>query len=68
VKELQTIVDDSQRDPSIDTTAFPWTPAIFFWSSSPVAGSSSLAWTVTFDDGYTSDYGVSNPINVRCVR
>ena len=68
IKELQTIVDDSQTNPSIDTTAFPSTPADVFWSSSPLAGSSSYAWYVYFYLGYT-DYGdVFGAVNVRCVR
>ena len=67
-KELQTIVDDSQTNPSIDTTAFPSTPAAWFWSSSPVAGSSSYAWGVYFDFGDTYGYDITNTNYVRCVR
>jgi hypothetical protein len=68
VKELQTIVDDSRTNPSIDTTAFPSTPADWFWSSSPLAGSSSDAWYVNFGNGLTSYLAVSHPNYVRCVR
>jgi hypothetical protein len=68
VKELQTIVDDSQTNPSIDTTAFPSTLADWFWSSSPLAGSSSFAWGVSFNDGLTGYYAMSTKYNVRCVR
>jgi Protein of unknown function (DUF1566) len=70
IKELQTIVDYSQTSPSIDTTAFPSTPADWFWSSSPLAGSSSNAWVVLFFDGSSVDnVDVSNVNNVvRCVR
>ena len=68
VKELQTIVDDSQTNPSIDTTAFPSTPPSYFWSSSPFAGSSSLAWNVYFSNGITNYNAVSDTYNVRCVR
>jgi hypothetical protein len=69
MKELQTIVDDSQTHPSIDTTAFPSTPADWFWSSSPLAGSSFGAWCVNFGYGYTGNgYDVSNTFYVRCVR
>ena len=68
IKELQTIVDDSQTNPSIDTTAFPSTPADWFWSSSPLAGSSSYAWSVHFYDGVASNFGVSDTYYVRCVR
>ena len=69
IKELQTIVDDSRTNPAIDTTAFPSTPADWFWSSSPLAGSSSYAWDVSFDFGFTGYSDVSyNYGNVRCVR
>jgi hypothetical protein len=69
-KELQTIVDDSQTNPSIDTTAFPSTPAAWFWSSSPVAGSPSYAWLVNFNNGYTYNFydGFTDTDSVRCVR
>jgi hypothetical protein len=68
IKELQTIVDDSQANPSIDTTAFPSTPTSWFWSSSPLAGSPSLAWWVNFFYGDTLHVDVSNSYYVRCVR
>jgi Protein of unknown function (DUF1566) len=68
-KELQTIVDDSRTNPSIDATAFPSTPADWFWSSSPLAGSSSYAWSVYFSAGHTFYDDVSyNNFLVRCVR
>ena len=68
IKELQTIVDDSRSNPSIDPTAFPGVPGNPFWSSSPLAGSSSNAWFVSFYDGSASYGGVSDMHNVRCVR
>jgi hypothetical protein len=68
LKELQTIVDYSQSIPSIDSTAFPSTPATWFWSASPVAGSSSDAWGVSFSDGDSGDSVVSDSSSVRCVR
>jgi hypothetical protein len=67
-KELQTIVDESRTNPSIDPNAFPSTPSSFFWSSSPVAGSSSSAWDVDFGYGSTYVVVVSNTYAVRCVR
>ena len=67
-KELQTIVDDSQTNPAIDTTVFPSTPSDYFWSSSPLAGSSSNAWVVYFDYGHGYNRVVSSPYLVRCVR
>jgi hypothetical protein len=67
-KELQTIVDYSESNPSIDPTAFPATPATYFWSSSPVAGSPATAWFVYFVDGNTSSIDVTASYHVRCVR
>ena len=68
VIELVSIVDLGQSSPSINGTYFPNTPAYWFWSSSPVAGSPSLAWDVNFSFGNT-DYGdVSVTDVVRCVR
>jgi Protein of unknown function (DUF1566) len=68
-KELQTIVDYSQATaPTIDSTAFPSTPANWFWSSSPLAVSSSNAWGVYFGNGSTYNLDVSNTGSVRCVR
>jgi hypothetical protein len=66
IKELQTIVDDSRTNPSIDPTAFPSTPATYFWSSTPRASSEALI--VSFDFGYTSHHDVSKTNQVRCVR
>jgi formylglycine-generating enzyme required for sulfatase activity len=67
-KELQTIVDYSQASPSIDPTAFPATPAEAFWSSSPVAGSPTVAWSIYFIIGLTYSFVMTDPNEVRCVR
>jgi formylglycine-generating enzyme required for sulfatase activity len=67
-KELQTIVDYSQSNPSIDPTAFPATLAAAFWSSSPVAGSPASAWLVDFSIGGSYGYGGPAAYYVRCVR
>ena len=67
--ELQSIVDDSRYDPSIDTTAFPGTPSSSrFWSSSSYAYYTNSAWYVIFDFGSVYYYGKPLPSNVRCVR
>jgi hypothetical protein len=67
-KELQTIVDYSQSNPSIDPAAFPATPLAYFWSSSPLAASPGSVWIVTFANGITGYNGVNYGNNVRCVR
>jgi hypothetical protein len=66
--ELKTIVDDSQVNPSIDSTAFPSTPPSRFWSSSSLADSPSDAWVVVFNVGLASKNDVSYTNFVRCVR
>jgi Protein of unknown function (DUF1566) len=71
IKELLSIVDFfSQTALAIDSNAFPATPPLArFWSSSPLAGSSSYAWTVHFfNGGSTADLDVSFTSLVRCVR
>ena len=47
MKELQTLVDEAETDPALDTAAFPdvsGAAGYEYWSSSPVAGLSSIAW------------------------
>ena len=68
VKELQTIVDDSRVNPSIDPTAFPAASSYDFWSSSPLVGLSDAAWEVRFDKGNSYQWFVSSTYEVRCVR
>jgi hypothetical protein len=66
--ELVSIVDFGVTSgATINAAYFPSTPASGFWSSSPLAGSSSYAWGVNFDYGDTSG-GVSGSRYVRCVR
>jgi hypothetical protein len=71
MKELLTIVDDSVASPgpTIDSTAFPATPAIAFWSSTPwPLGSILVALGVDFSDGATDDLDRSTTNYVRCVH
>ncbi|CAK0768082.1 hypothetical protein CCP3SC5AM1_540008 [Gammaproteobacteria bacterium] len=51
IRELLTITDMTRHSPAIDAATFPNTPLDWFWSVSPVAGYSSLAWSVYFDSG-----------------
>jgi hypothetical protein len=52
----------------IDVAAFPNTPAAYFWTSSPFAGSSGNAWVVDFYEGVSGNKVVGSNYNVRCVR
>lgn len=70
-KELSSIVNFTMTGPvAIDQIAFPNTPGVAFWTSSPSAYFSSSAWYVDFASGYLDDYygGVGNNYRVRCVR
>jgi hypothetical protein len=70
VGELLTLVDYTQAGGSsmIDPTFFPNTPPSAFWSSTPAAGSSSVAWYVYFLYGYSYVVAASGMGYVRCVR
>jgi len=65
--ELKAVVD-SRFDPTIDTGSFPNTPAEQFWSSSPLAGSSSFVWNVDFATGKVRADTKGSLFRVRCVR
>jgi hypothetical protein len=67
--ELVSIVDlGVTSGATINATYFPSTPTDSFWSSSPLAGSSSFAWIVFFYSGFTNYNVESYPDHVRCVR
>lgn len=63
--ELQSLVKPECVNPALDTTAFPNTPALSFWSAS---GKHSAYVYVDFRDGYVDqdDMNLANPI--RLVR
>jgi hypothetical protein len=74
VKEITTIVDSSVSNPAIDVAAFPNTPSVWFWTSTPWAGSSSVggggpaAWVVNFPNGQAASGLVGGYYRFRCVR
>ena len=69
IKELLTLVETCRTNPSINTEIFPATRASYFWSSSPYALNSVLAWRVDFGHGYSFHYGYrDNNYYVRLVR
>jgi hypothetical protein len=69
-KELISIVDFAVASPgsTINQTAFPNTPAEYFWTSSPYAGLSGFAWIVSFGKGYPATIDGGLVSRVRCVR
>ena len=73
--ELFSLVDfTATSGATIDATAFPNTPANYFWSSSPMAGDPSGAWVAEFSGGgayspgITFPWSVTGAMNVRCAR
>jgi hypothetical protein len=68
VSALESLVDFSRFNPSINTSFFPGTVGNWYWSSSSYVGNTSTAWFVNFSNGYV-DYNVkTNGVFVRCVR
>lgn len=64
--ELASLLDVGRFGPSIDLTAFPGSPADFFWSASP-ASFSSLAYGIRFDQGFVYDHDPKVSGRARCV-
>ncbi len=56
------------KRPTIDQAAFPNTPQMLFWSSSPHTYGSGSAWSVNFSSGSVYPYGKSFTRHVRLVR
>jgi len=68
VKELQSIVDYGEYDPSINTTYFPNTYPGYYWSATTYVGDTSYAWDVHFGVGSVGYNAKTSYIYVRCVR
>jgi hypothetical protein len=67
-EELLSLVDYSKFSPAINATLFPNAPSSFFWSGSPVANYSDLAWYVGFYYGYAYGDSRNDGSAVRLVR
>lgn len=77
IRELSTLVDESQVAPAIQRTTFPgtkWGANNWYWASDRVVGSTA-AWALNYDDGFTAfSPGAVGPTNqfttasTRCVR
>lgn len=65
--ELVSLVT-GEWNPSIDRDAFPSTPAVEFWSSSPSAAFPSTAWVVEFAYASTQGASMTSKFRARCVR
>ncbi|WP_200191422.1 DUF1566 domain-containing protein [Halorhodospira abdelmalekii] len=68
IAELHSIVERCRIGAAINAQVFPETPASFFWSASPYAGSSQSAWGVYFHTGRDGWNGKNGTHKVRLVR
>jgi hypothetical protein len=69
VEELFALADRTQKEPAIDTEAFPATKSDWYWSSTISAWAPSCAWFVYFDLGYANySYRGYNSAFARAVR
>lgn len=67
-KELLSIVDYSNADPSINTTRFPNTKSDDYWSSTTNADDTTEAWFVEFYNGNADPWSKSSSKYMRAVR
>ena len=68
MSELQSLVDETVKEPAIDGAAFPNTPSEGFWAATPLAGMPPYRWFVSFDRGIAYNAIPDHLYNVRCVR
>ena len=68
IKELQSILDRSKFNPSLDNTVFTKTQNSYYWSSTTYVYDSYYAWIVGFNNGYSGNYFKNVSNYVRCVR
>jgi hypothetical protein len=68
MSELQSLIDETVKEPAIDRAAFPNTPSEGFWASTPLAGMPPYYWFVSFDRGIAYNAVPTHLYNTRCVR
>lgn len=67
IKELESLVDATRFNPSIDPV-FTGTKSSYDWSSTSAAYSPDFAWGVSFYDGFVGGNFKLDDYYVRCVR
>ena len=68
VSELGNLVNLNSFDPAIDSAYFPATKAGVYWTGSPHANYTGLAWVVKFTDGNSTYLSREDGNYVRLVR
>jgi hypothetical protein len=66
--ELESLLDLTRSNPTIDIDAFPLTPGQSFWTASRFIGLEGFAWGVYFASGLSGRTRVTETCYVRCVR
>ncbi len=66
--ELEFIVEEACSQPAINQRVFPATAVLFYWTSTPYAGSPQGAWSVDFGYGSVSATVKTGKLPVRLVR
>jgi len=51
IRELESLVERCRADPAINLQAFPNTPSVFFWSSTPSVRYGEDAWVISLIEG-----------------
>lgn len=67
-EELLSLASINCYAPAINETTFPNTSSSRYWTSSPIAGSTTIAWFVGFDKGKGNSAARSIEYHVRLVR
>ena len=69
LRELQSLVDYSKVNPTIDTDCFPntWSSSMY-WSSTTFVNTLAEAWGIGFYYGYSLESAKSTPSYIRAVR
>jgi uncharacterized repeat protein (TIGR01451 family) len=68
IDELNTIAENGTFNPAINSTIFPKTPGVWFWSASVHAHYPNSAWLVDFGGGYEGSNSKNGNNAVRLVR
>lgn len=68
VVELMTINHYGKLAPSVDQAFAAHTKFDNYWTSTPMAGSTMLGWTLKFDAGEVVPLLKDTPLPIRCVR
>ncbi len=66
--ELASILENNCERPAINLEVFPSTPSAYYWSSTPFAALTNLAWSVHFNNSFVYYELKSGQVHVRLVR